>query len=135
MSTTTPSIGRQVLATVKRCTVIVGVLAGLAFGYQAGITEGATEAPAARAIPTVQDVTPQEDDPAFDCRIHGNQVCGPTGEFEAGCYNAGVLVVPWSEALRALDASPCSDITGTYDVPGGSLTVFEDTTARYTPSA
>lgn len=36
MSTTTPSIGRQVLATVKRYTVITGVLAGLALGYQAG---------------------------------------------------------------------------------------------------
>lgn len=40
---------------------------------------------------------PVEDDPGFDCRLHGNHICGPTAEFPEGKYfltwrvsNAGI---------------------------------------------
>lgn len=105
--TTTPSIRTQVFATLKRCTVIVGILAGLAFGYQAGVTEAATATPTTAAVPTVQ-AEPQEDDPAFDCRIHGNDICGPTGEFEAGCYSDGVLTIPWRDDMRGVGRAGCT---------------------------
>lgn len=29
------------------------------------------------ARPTTTTVQPQEDEPGWDCRIHGNKVCGP----------------------------------------------------------
>lgn len=135
MSTTTPSLRTQLTATIKRCTVIVGVVVGFAIGCQVGSGPDQTGDSRPTAVPAVQTAEPQEDDPAFDCRIHGNDICGPTGEHEAGCYNAGVLVQPWSDELYGVFESPCTDISGTYDVPGGSLTVYEDSSARYQPSA
>ena len=37
--------------------------------------------------------------------------------------------------LRGLAESPCSDVVGTYDVPGGALTVLDDGSARFVPVA
>jgi hypothetical protein len=51
---------------------------------------------------------PDEDDPAFDCRTHGNGVCGPgnSNGYPAGCYkrsgaDAGALIRPWDAAMAA----------------------------------
>lgn len=48
---------------------------------------------------------PQEDDAGWDCRRHGNGVCGPGNPqgVQAGCYvrsgkRAGVLLRPWDDA-------------------------------------
>ncbi len=132
MSTNTPSIGCHILTTVKVFAIAAGIAAGFSIGNQADMGSDTPAAP----VPTVQEVAqPQEDDPDFDCRVHGNDVCGPTGEHQAGCYNAGDLVMPWSEELRGQTDSPCTHITGTYEVPGGWLTVYEDTSARYDPAA
>lgn len=136
MSTTPnrPSTTQQIAATLKRCLILVGVLAVLVFGYQAGELD-ARSAHVQSAVPAVPVIEPREDDPGFDCRIHGNEVCGPTGEHTPGCYRDGVLVMPWSDELRGLVESPCGDVVGTYDVPGGALTVFDDGSARFVPVA
>lgn len=61
--------------------------------------------------PTVdqdQRTEPQEDGARFDCRRHGNGVCGPgnTQGHAAGCYvrtgkRAGTLIRPWDAAMAA----------------------------------
>lgn len=35
-----------------------------------------------------------EDSPGWDCRLDGNQICGPGNGVQAGQYEAGKLV-PW----------------------------------------
>ncbi len=51
---------------------------------------------------------PSEDDPAFDCRWHGNGVCGPNNSngHPAGCYkrtgaDRGALIRPWGPDMAA----------------------------------
>jgi hypothetical protein len=54
-----------------------------------------------------QQGEPTDDSPGFDCRTHGNGVCGednPQGH-PAGCYvrtgkRAGTLLTPWDEQMR-----------------------------------
>lgn len=50
------------------------------------------------ALPAPADAAPiQEDDPAWDCRTMGDQVCGPhnTQGVPPGLYDGEVLVSPW----------------------------------------
>ncbi|AXC38432.1 hypothetical protein SEA_PHRODOBAGGINS_65 [Mycobacterium phage PhrodoBaggins] len=94
-------------------------LAGVATGAALGVTVGAalvlTGLPADVSIPhpglsvTETVATKQfamwpadpaptpEDDPAFDCRYHGNHICGPLNVdgYAPGLYIDGVLVDPW----------------------------------------
>lgn len=111
--------------------------AALVFGMLVGYNYNPDDTPTAltQQVPTVEVAEPREDDPGFDCRVHGNEVCGPTAEYTPGCYRDGVLVMPWSDELRGLAESPCGDVVGTYDVPGGALTVLDDGSARFVPVA
>lgn len=48
---------------------------------------------------------PTEDSAGFDCRTHGNGVCGEDSGHPAGCYvrtgkRAGTLLTPWDEQMR-----------------------------------
>jgi len=57
---------------------------------------------------------PVEGDPTFDCRIHGNRVCGPRASIEAGfdiepgCYTDGVLTTPWRDDMHGLGRAGCT---------------------------
>lgn len=72
-----------------------------------------TEAPVHGTPPAVP--AKAEDDPGWDCRTRGNRICGPGGsQYSAGCYRAGVLVIPWTnyadphrDPLWAQAKSPC----------------------------
>lgn len=52
---------------------------------------------------------PAEDEPGFDCRMHGNRICGPGSEYPAGCYRDGALVVPWSDYREDEHGNPSGD--------------------------
>ena len=79
----TSNAGRAVCFTA-------GVFIGLATGLPLGLAvaapkphdvraEVAEQVPAdyARLVFATTGLEPAEDDPAFDCRIHGNRICGP----------------------------------------------------------
>ena len=79
--------------TAKAVLFSTGLAVGIALGVPAGGWMASQAQPEATAIVTPADsgadayvarmtelVTgdePTEDDPAFDCRIHGNRICGP----------------------------------------------------------
>ncbi|QGH75311.1 membrane protein [Mycobacterium phage Quesadilla] len=60
-----------------------GLFVGLAIGVAGGGWLAEAHADPAPSITIdqlrsiVTGVDPAEDDPAFDCRIHGNRICGP----------------------------------------------------------
>ena len=61
--------------------LVVAITAFLAVTiYGPRLMEGIGDAPPRVGI-TVP--TPEEDEPGFDCRIHGNKVCGPQGPVQA----------------------------------------------------
>lgn len=137
MSTTpsTPSLRQQLAATIRRCAVLVALVVGLAVGCTHGgvTTPQAAEAPSVTTTSTAT-TEPNDDEPSFDCRIHGNEVCGPGGAYAAGCYVDGELAVAWRDEMRGTDRDECVAVTGTYQVPGGYLTVFADESARFVPA-
>ncbi|ACF05061.1 hypothetical protein Nigel_58 [Mycobacterium phage Nigel] len=61
----------------------VGMPLGLAIVYEPEDTAATTPLPAGPSISfdqyvyAVTGTEPAEDDPAFDCRLHGNRICGP----------------------------------------------------------
>lgn len=61
-------------------------------------------APFPADTPSVEPTQPvsqiQEDDPAWDCRVMGDAVCGPTNVqgVPAGLYRDGQLVTAWDPA-------------------------------------
>jgi hypothetical protein len=72
--------------------------------FAAGVVTGATlvlgvawGAGAAEAAPDLPTAPIQEDDPAWDCRVNGDQVCGPgnSNGVAPGLYEAGQLRSPW----------------------------------------
>lgn len=72
-------------------TLTTGVFIGLALGMPLG----AALAPPAQAEPST---TIQEDDPAWDCTMDGDHVCGPenSNHVPPGLYDqGGVLVTAW----------------------------------------
>lgn len=130
-----PSIAQR----ANRFAVLGALLFGMAVGCNAGddTTPQATEAPSATTTTSTLAALPEphEDEPGFDCRIHGNDVCGPGSGVVAGCYYAGELVVPWREEMRGNpDACLAPTVIGTYEVPTGDLTVYSDGSARFDPS-
>lgn len=86
--------------------------------------------PTPPAAPTAGE--PTDDTPGFDCRRHGNGVCGPDnpGGYAAGCYvrtgkRAGTLLTRWDERMRQ------ELFTGAYrPTRCGRLTVHDRAMAR-----
>lgn len=77
------TIDRAVFFTAGVC---LGLAAGLPLGLVAAEpktddirADVAEHVPAdyARLVFVTTGLEPAEDDPAFDCRIHGNRICGP----------------------------------------------------------
>lgn len=76
---------------------------GVPFGVDQLIEQATGKGPVRTAPASLSDLMmppeqPAEDDPAFDCRIHGDLVCGPTNVqgVPAGLYSPdGVLIEPW----------------------------------------
>ena len=65
-----------------RTNTRVAVATAAAAGFAAGAVFAASTAEASpvefdRYVSVVTGVDPAEDDPAFDCRLHGNRICGP----------------------------------------------------------
>lgn len=80
------------MITIHRSIFAAGIVIGAAFGLPAGGIMLAT----AEAQPVLQ-----EDDPGWDCRVHGDGVCGPgnSNGVPAGLYDAaGQLVASWDPA-------------------------------------
>lgn len=79
----------SLLTPAARVAGATGIFIGLALG----IPLGAAITPA-HADPIA------EDDPAWDCRVNGNQVCGPdnSNHVAPGLYRAGRLASPWPTA-------------------------------------
>lgn len=73
-----------------------------------GAGAGADRPPSAYVRPPGH---PREDDPGFDCRLHGNRTCGPGAAHAAGCYVAGALVDPWRPEMygRWHNCGPVTD--------------------------
>lgn len=71
-----------------------------------GATPAGDAVPITYMTPTPPDAT-AEGEPGWDCRRHGNGVCGEDnpGGYAAGCYvrtgkRAGTLLTPWDERMR-----------------------------------
>lgn len=79
------------MSSITRIAFGFGVLMGAGLGIPFGGQLVAT----AQAAPVVQ-----EDDPAWDCRLMGDAVCGPTNAqgVDAGLYRDGQLVAAWDPA-------------------------------------
>ncbi|AHJ88558.1 hypothetical protein Jolie1_058 [Mycobacterium phage Julie1] len=66
--------------------------------FAAGVVTGATLVLGVAWGAGVAEAAPiQEDDPAWDCRVNGDQVCGPgnSNGVAPGLYEAGQLRSPW----------------------------------------
>jgi hypothetical protein len=89
----------------------------------AGIAS-AHDQPDART-PTAQiRAASQEDSTGWNCTTMGNHVCGPTNTegLRAGCYDDGVLVIPWTrydnpkaDPLYGRLTSPCKGVAPTQE--------------------
>ncbi|ARB11383.1 hypothetical protein SEA_CHORKPOP_64 [Mycobacterium phage Chorkpop] len=98
-----------------RSAFLAGVAAGAALGVTVGAALVLTALPDDVSVPrpglsvTETAATKQfamwpadpaptpEDDPTFDCRYHGNHICGPLNVdgYAPGLYIDGVRVDPW----------------------------------------
>lgn len=106
--TPTPASPFTAAATLRLCIWILCILGTLAIFIDYDSPQ------AAGTAPTVASTSqPAEDEAGFDCRIHGNQVCGPDASIEAGfdiapgCYTDGKLTTPWRDGMSGLGRGGC----------------------------
>lgn len=69
----------------RAATFATGLAVGLSIGLPAGgwITGVYDDRPEV-TIPATVVADPAEDTPAFDCRVHGNRICGPSAVLPDG---------------------------------------------------